>query len=468
MNFVGLILFSLIQAVISTLVSLGVALPVAHFFYRYRFPGKLFFLACAALLCIMPTKLVVFSIAQTFGLGGFLGIVCAHLMLNVPFSVFVLSLAYHKLDATMLWVARDLGATEWQTYKHIIFPFLRSTLISMALLLFMLHLTSYSIPLLLGTAWYHHTPDIVISNLYTAGLTTEAWGLWLVRAAVCLPCIVLLGWYDRPVASPDHRVCAMRPEPYKPAEHGWWWLVYGAFVIALTLVPFVVLLVSSCTSPVFCFWGQVVRAEVDAVLKIPVYVAIVNSLVLALVSGFGSVLVAYGMNHMVRRVRGRWIQPAIVVATVVPLVIGAVGVGIFFAWCSAKSLVPVGVVGIACHIFLNYPFAYRIISSHMDCYHDDMKKTAQVFGASSTTALRTVVVPFARPALVTAFCVAFGLSMTEVGAGSVLQGQIGTTMPMAIHAYRAAGDNNALLGLSMILILLVLGMSVSLSRWTSR
>jgi len=106
-------------------------------------------------------------------------------------------------------------------------------------------------------------------------------------------------------------------------------------------------------------------------------------------------------------------------------------------------------------MFLNYAFAYRIIRALLVLYHSDLHKTAQACGATFKKALWSVTVPFVMPAMYRAFCVSFGLSLTEVGAGTVLQGKIGLTLPMAIRIYRKCGNQEAVICLSLILLGLV-------------
>lgn len=90
-------IFSFAQAAVSTFFSIALALPLAHFFNRFTLFGKKFFLACAALLCIMPTKLIALSVSMFYGIDGFFAILFAHLLLNLPFSFYVLNLAYQNL-----------------------------------------------------------------------------------------------------------------------------------------------------------------------------------------------------------------------------------------------------------------------------------------------------------------------------------------------------------------------------------
>jgi len=465
MKLLLMFLFSSVQAALSTILSLGLALPLAHFFYRFRFPGRTFFLALASLLCIMPTKLIALSIAQFFGASGFVGIILAHLMLNLPFSLFVLNVTYQKLDMTQLWVATDLGASPWQVYRDVVLPFLRGTIVSMGVILFLLHAASYSIPLVLGGQWYHLTPEVLMSQLYNEGQSGSALLLWVLRVLVFVPLLLLHGRSARKVVLSSDVAHTVPCPRYRIGDHGIGWLAYALFVALLTLGPFGALLLQACDSKVFSFFKSVVGGAADACLGVPVRLVVFNSIALAIVSGVCAVAVACIIGAVARLAHNRYASGVVALLTVLPFVFGSVGIGMLFAWFSYGKVVSAFLIGVLCHIVLNYPFAYRVVDAQFALYHPDMHKTAQTFGASHNVAVRTVTLPFVRSALIKAFCISFGLSLTEVGAGSVLHNKMGLTIAMAIRLYRKAGMHTELIGLSMVLLVLVLLVSYFLSSW---
>ena len=112
---------SFLQAVFSTGFSLCLALPLASFLYTYDFYGKRLFFVGASLWFILPTTLVAIIVVDCFGLCGFLGIIVAHVLLNMPFATYLLYLSYQKIDMAILWAAKQLGATCWHYYIDIIF-----------------------------------------------------------------------------------------------------------------------------------------------------------------------------------------------------------------------------------------------------------------------------------------------------------------------------------------------------------
>ena len=144
-------------------------------------------------------------------------------------------------------------------------------------------------------------------------------------------------------------------------------------------------------------------------------------------------------------------------------ILGSVGCGILFAWTSALFFLPKFVLAVVCHLFLNYPFTYRIIRAQWYMYNQEWSFIAQSFGAPSAYVMRTLEIPFLKSAFIKAFCIGFGLSLTEVGAGAVLEDSIGLTMPMAIRIYRNQGAMHEALGMSLILVLLVVLLGLVLS-----
>ena len=407
------------------------------------------------MLCIMPTKLVVLCIDLFYGVTGFSGIILAHLMLNIPFAFYILNTAYEKVDATLFLLAADLGASSWCCYKDIIFPILRPTIISIALLLFLLHFSSFSIPLLLGRTIYHYTPEIMMYKMYSAGNGIYVYLFWIIRLFVIIPLFFAHNRYAIQKVKASNVIIPVKAGRYNPSAHGIWRLFCCGFIGLLIIGPFIAFIIKACDVMVFSFLVSVFSFAIDVTLGVAVCRVILNSLLLAVTSGAGAVFLGFIISSIELKAKNYVSRMIVGFATVITFFIGTIGIGIIFAWISYGKCVSSFIVGVLCHIVLNYVFAYRIIRSQMVLYHADMHKTAQAYGATYNKALYSIAFPFVLPALLRAFCISFGLSLTEVGAGTILQGNIGLTIPMAIRMYRAAGNQEEVIGLSIILLFLV-------------
>ena len=122
MPFVRSLVLGLIVMALTILISF-----LAGLAYRKRFRGSMtvFYLVVACL--IAPSFLVSLGIGlgfanldlQTEWWSGGLG---AHLSWTIPFGVLIMLAIFSRLDRSLEEVARDLGATEWQSLRNVVIP----------------------------------------------------------------------------------------------------------------------------------------------------------------------------------------------------------------------------------------------------------------------------------------------------------------------------------------------------------
>jgi putative spermidine/putrescine transport system permease protein len=106
--------------------------------FRHRFKGSglLFYVAVASL--IMPSVVVSLGIGSLFEL---LGIerfwwnagIGAHLTWTLPFGLLIVFAVFNRFDSRYEEAARDLGATSYQTVRHVILPIFAPSLVGVAL-----------------------------------------------------------------------------------------------------------------------------------------------------------------------------------------------------------------------------------------------------------------------------------------------------------------------------------------------
>lgn len=143
----------LIVMVLTTLISLS-----AGYAFRRRFPGQavLFHLAVASL--IVPSIVVSLGIALEFRLiddavkawaeangvawlaeayttamGLFTSGLGAHLTWTLPFGLLIMFAVFNRFPAQLEEAARDLGASPWQVFRHVVLPLIGPSLVGVAL-----------------------------------------------------------------------------------------------------------------------------------------------------------------------------------------------------------------------------------------------------------------------------------------------------------------------------------------------
>ena len=112
-----------ITGVVSTLLGFG----AAYTDYRYKFAGKQVYLALALLPPTIPV--IIMGLAMLAYLsrvnlsGNALSVIISHVVVCAPFAMAITRLRLSQMDPALEPAAWNLGASEWQTMRHVIIPF---------------------------------------------------------------------------------------------------------------------------------------------------------------------------------------------------------------------------------------------------------------------------------------------------------------------------------------------------------
>ncbi|MFW9908576.1 MAG: ABC transporter permease [Candidatus Thorarchaeota archaeon] len=179
--------FTLIQAVLSTLLALILGLPGAFLLAKLSFTGKSLLRALLIVPFVLPPIVVVVGFLQMFGSGGildtmarfilnsqesvldlasgFTGIILAHAFYNIPLFILIVSAALEKLNPEYEEMAEVLGANTVQKLKRIIIPHIRASVFAASILTFLFCFMSFPIVLALGEGAYL-TIEVQIWNAF--------------------------------------------------------------------------------------------------------------------------------------------------------------------------------------------------------------------------------------------------------------------------------------------------------------
>jgi len=167
------IAFSLWQAFLSTLFSVGMALAVARAFARNAtFPLRTLILNLFGLPLVVPAIVAVLGIISVYGAQGWLplgshlygikGILLAHVFFNLPLAVRLLLPVWQGIPQQYWRISQQLNMNGWQQWKHIEWPALKENLPGVSVLIFMLCLTSFAVVLTLGGGPKSTTLEVAI------------------------------------------------------------------------------------------------------------------------------------------------------------------------------------------------------------------------------------------------------------------------------------------------------------------
>ncbi len=146
---------SLTIALLSTAASVVLGAMVAVLLWRFRFPGKAPLEGAMALPIVIPeicmgvAMLAFFArvgwpsdLIWPFNLGS---IIIAHISFSFPFVAMVVRARLANFNRELEEAAKDLGASEWETFRDVLIPFMRPGLVAGGLLAFTLSLDDFVI-----------------------------------------------------------------------------------------------------------------------------------------------------------------------------------------------------------------------------------------------------------------------------------------------------------------------------------
>lgn len=161
--------FSFWQAILSTLLSVIPAIPLARALYRRRFPARRLLLRLYAMTLMLPVLVAVFGIISVYGREGWLaqlcqllgihfhfspygltGILLAHTFFNLPLATRLLLQALESIPTEQRQLAAQLSMRGWHHFRLLEWPWLRRQIIPASVLIFMLCFASFATVLSLG------------------------------------------------------------------------------------------------------------------------------------------------------------------------------------------------------------------------------------------------------------------------------------------------------------------------------
>ncbi len=436
--------FTLIQAVLSTIITVTLALPAAWVFARFTFPGKRILGAASLVPFVLPTLVVGSAFLTLAGPRGILGIdltgtlwliLIAHVFYNYAIVVRGVGTYWERIDPRLEAAARTLGASPLTAFRTVTLPLLRPAIASTSALVFLFSFTSFGVVLLLGDL-NHTTIEVEIWRQTTAFLRLDIASTLAVLQLVGIGFVLAAyGWFQRRTTFQfEHAVAAARPARGRER-----WLVGAILGSMITILgtPLVVLVGRSLIGPTGAFgfenYANLFTLPSTSAAFISPVVAIRNSLWIAVAaSGIAIVvgmLASIGLTYARRRT-ARLFD----VFVMLPLGTSAVTIGFGFLvaldWPidirTSLILIPIA------HALVAVPFVVRTASPALASVKHGLREAAATLGASPWKTWWTVDLRLVGSAILVASAFAFAISMGEFGATAFIARPSSPTIPIAI------------------------------------
>jgi thiamine transport system permease protein len=473
-----IVIFSLGQGLLSALVSVLLAWPIARSLYFIKnLPLKKTFLSLCILCFVMPTLVLITGLVALLGRSGWLspyisqwiftdwnlyglsGILLAHVYLNMPLAVRVFYIQLQGIADSSWKLSRQLKLTRWQRLRWIEWPVLKPSIIMLFGFVFILCFNSFAVVLALGGGPQSTTLEVAIyqSLKYDFNIAEAlifAWAQLLIAGAFFI-LVARLG-------SPVWLSVDSNDSYWTPAMKGW----RKTLLVCIYSAAFAFLLL-----PVLAIFPGIMELSWQK-LNLQMYLkpAVITVTLGCIAAGVG-VLFAYFLLLPIRHAHVRkqskkqvlleWLAThALLAPTMV------VSVGLFVLLLPLVSLDDWGIVMV---VVLNsaivVPFAVQKLKPRL------LQFDAQYGALIRSLKLRKIDIwriewPFIRPVCLSTFALILVLAMGDVAIFSIFGNSDWKTLPWLIYEF-AGSYRLAEASLASLILLCLCAACLWLVEWRS-
>ncbi|MFC1975688.1 ABC transporter permease [Chloroflexota bacterium] len=457
--------FTVWQATLSTVLTLGAALPAAYVFARYRFPGKSLLQALTTIPFVLPTIVVANAFGALLGPRGTLNawlmtllqldtppirlqhtiwiILLAHVFYNYTIVLRLVGGFWANLNSKLSEAGQMLGASSWRTFWQITFPLLAPVITAAALLVFIFCFTSFGVILILGGPRFATLEvEIYQQAVHLFNLPVAA-ALSLIQIVFIF---ILMMTYTRLQARTSRPLNLQSQQSIQRSPQSWRerLLVWGNVSLMAILLgaPLIALGLRSVTvagrlSPTYY---QALVSDISknrSLFFVPPSEAIGNSLTFA----GGTVALAALLGLLIAIALGRGTAAKTSkfdTIFMLPLATSAVTLG--FGYIITMNKPPLNLrtsplLIVIAHTLVALPFVVRSLLPALRSIQPALREAASILGASPGRVWREVDLPIASRALLVGAVFAFTISMGEFGATVFIARPDTPTMPTAIFRF---------------------------------
>jgi putative spermidine/putrescine transport system permease protein len=390
------------------------------------------------------------------------GVLVGTVMYLLPYMILILYAGMVSVDSNLMLAAKTMGASATYSFMRVYLPMIRPSLLSGGLLIFILGLSFFIVPSILGGP-RDQTISVYIQqqiDIYQWGIASAMGVVLLVATVVCYIAVVRITGRFEPGgvgAVQAKGVSAEQPFRWTPP------LLLAGIATGCTIVTLVI--------PVLFVFplsigdtGTVVFPPRGFTLKwygeIFTTTTWTDPVMQSIVVGIGTATLSVGIALALARITstmtssiGKAVIGGLAFAPIIaPSILLAIGI---FDVALKLHLTGTTIGLILAHTVIAAPLSYALISSAMAGADRQIEAAAWTLGASRTRAFWDLVVRGIVPSVVGAFAIAFVTSWDEVVLALFLQTGPTKTLPVTIYKYLESGIVPTVPAVASLLVTLV-------------
>ena len=421
----GVAWFSLWQAVISTLLTLVIALPATWALSRYTFRGARLVRGLLTAPFVLPAVVVAAGVLAITDSRGVIPILWAHVVFNVSVILRIVGPRWSMVNTRLEHSSATLGARPSRTFSLVVWPQISDAVISAATLVFIYCFTSFGVIAILGGVSRRTLESEVFTQAVRLGDTSTATALAVLQAIIIGAALFLTRRSSR---SPSISLYVSAPQPlHTKPRHRATPLIMAAIAVVIVASP----LVGTIYRSIFIkgdlsltAWRTIFSGTLPSLSVSPQSV-ITTSLVFAIAAA----CICVPLALLVATTSA----PRAVFSIPLTISVATLGIGLIitfntfpYAWRSERWFIPV------IHAVIALPLVIRALEPAAQAIPHSLRNASATLGASPFATWVRVEIPLLKPALLRATGLSMAVSLGEFGATSFLSRSGSTTLPIAI------------------------------------
>ncbi|MEW5813936.1 MAG: iron ABC transporter permease [Spirochaetota bacterium] len=487
--------FTLFQALISTIFSVGMGLPGAYILSHFDFPGKSIFKSITMIPFVLPSILVVLGFVLLFGNNGiinrllmslfhttepplqilysFKAIILAHVFYNFPVCTRVVSSVWEHIPPSLSQAARSLGASRLRIFFTVTLPQIFSGIMASASLIFLFCFMSFAIILVLGGGPRYTTLEVEVYRLskFTLNLETGS-ALAVIQSLISLVCIYGYGRLQKKAALAENIQILKRQPGIKELFHrsaSFFLIMYLCAIVLIIILPLLSVIQHSFlarfgwsgnTRISLRWYKEILFPASFSAQSTFLFAAVKNSLFFA----FGTLLLAvpFGTIFAYLTLHCKHNQPGRAITffeSLLMLPMGISSIMLALGYIRLQQLLPSASLNsrlliLCAHTIIAYPFTIRATAAVLKGIPQSVFEAAASLGAGRARSFFTIDVPLVRSGLLISAAFAFAISIGEINATLMLSPPGLSTIPIAMYRMIASYNFFGACALGTILIVL--------------
>ncbi|WCE31294.1 thiamine/thiamine pyrophosphate ABC transporter permease ThiP [Vibrio sp. SCSIO 43137] len=475
--------FSFYQASLSMLISVSLAIPVAHALSRRQFFAKAFLLKVFSITLVLPVLVGVFGLLAIYGNSGLVaelfqwlerelpfsiyglnGILLAHVFFNLPYASRLLYQSLETIPEQQHKLCAHLGMSHWDKFRLVEWPRLRQQLPHVCGLVFMLCFTSFATVMALGGGPKSTTIELAIYQAIKFDFDLQAGAvlaLWQMLLCALLSFSIQRMAKHTPLISQrcDNPLAVTKDSRRARLWDGFW--IVSAVI--LVIPPLIMVVISGLNSSLFAvlsdreFWLSVrasfAIALMAAVLALMAGVAIINS-----------------SRSLRMAEKGRMADSIELSGAIILVTPGLViSVGLFLLLRDMGDVFQLaGVIVVLVNALMALPYVIKTLSQPMLHIAQQYQLLSASLGMKGFSRFRLIDWRALHKPMAHAFAISFMLSIGDISAIALFGSQDFKTLPLYLFQLLGSYQMDAAAVVSLTLLLLSLSCFALIERFFRR